>query len=284
MQSAKLINILSIIGLCVLVAACSFKTVYNQLDSLIPAYVEGLVSLDDVLEDRLEQRTEELLNWHRSTQLIRYADWLQEIQVDLYRGITLNDIRLHASNLETFWYSIVLKLNDEMIVLLPLLNSSQREELFESIDEKNADYRNEYIEISDAEKIEQFSERMVDSFENWLGDLDDVQLTLINATAAQLQSHAGLRLQQRIEWQRQIEIILEKAITDDEKTHRLRVFFDEFGKHIRATRSKANQQNRDMLIELTFNILNRISKDQTDYFMTKSSDYIRMLTELSEHR
>lgn len=284
MHFAKLIKILIIIVLCMLVAACSFKTVYNQLDSLIPAYIEGLVSLDDAVEDTLEQRTEELLSWHRYTQLMHYADWLQEVQVDLNRGITINDIRLHASNLETFWYSIVQKLNEEMVVLLPLLNSSQRQELFESIDEKNTDYKNEYIDISDAEKIEQFSDRMVDSYENWLGNLDDTQLKLINDTAAKLQSHAGLRLQQRLEWQRQIRIILDRPIRDNQKAHQLRKFFDEFGKHIKTTRSKANQQNRDMLIELTYNILNRISKDQTDYFMIKTSDYIRMLTELSENR
>lgn len=39
-------------------AVCSFKTLYNQLDYLIPEYVQDTVSLDDVLEQKLEQRTQ----------------------------------------------------------------------------------------------------------------------------------------------------------------------------------------------------------------------------------
>lgn len=278
------IRTLIIIALIMLISACSFKTVYNQLDTLIPVYIEGMVSLDDALEDVLEQRTEVLLSWHRRTQLIQYADWLQEMQDDVHQGITINEIRQHASKLETFWHSIVLKLNEEMVILLPLLDNNHRQELFESIDEKNADYKNDYIDISDTEKIEQFSDRMVDSYENWLGDLDDVQLTLIHETAAQLQSHASMKLQQRIEWQLQISIILEKPASDKQKAHELREFFDQFGKHIRETRQKANQRNQELLIELTFNIVNRLSEDQSNYLMAKTSDFIRMLTELSENR
>ena len=39
------------------VVACSIKTLYNRLDYLIPSYVEGMVSLDDVLEEIVEQRS-----------------------------------------------------------------------------------------------------------------------------------------------------------------------------------------------------------------------------------
>ena len=69
-----------ILTLLTAVAACSFKTVYNRLDYLIPEYVEGMVTLDDVLEEKLEQRTLVLLEWHRNTQLKQYADWLSALQ------------------------------------------------------------------------------------------------------------------------------------------------------------------------------------------------------------
>ena len=44
-----------IISFILLVSACSLKTIYNRLDYLIPSYVEGMVSLDDVLEEKVEQ-------------------------------------------------------------------------------------------------------------------------------------------------------------------------------------------------------------------------------------
>ena len=54
-----------IVALVVMAASCSFKTLYNQLDYLIPSYVEGMVSLDGMLEEKVEQRSLVLINWHR---------------------------------------------------------------------------------------------------------------------------------------------------------------------------------------------------------------------------
>ena len=42
--------------LVLLVSACSFKTFYNNLDVFIPEYVEGLVTLDDALEQAVDHR------------------------------------------------------------------------------------------------------------------------------------------------------------------------------------------------------------------------------------
>ena len=72
-----------IITLVLLISACSFKTLYNRLDYMIPSYVEGMVSLDDVLEEEVEQRAEGLLSWHRNTQLVQYADLLRTFQQDI---------------------------------------------------------------------------------------------------------------------------------------------------------------------------------------------------------
>ena len=40
------ITFLSVVVFITIVSACSFKSIYNRLDYLIPSYVEGMVSLD----------------------------------------------------------------------------------------------------------------------------------------------------------------------------------------------------------------------------------------------
>jgi len=85
------------------VAACSIKTLYNRLDYLIPSYVEGMVSLDDVLEEKVEQRTQTLINWHRNTQLIQYADLLRTFQQDLDSPLTEEQVIQHISAMESVW-------------------------------------------------------------------------------------------------------------------------------------------------------------------------------------
>ena len=166
----------------VIVTACSFKTLYNRLDYLIPSYVEGMVTLDDALEEKIEQRTLLLINWHRNTQLRQYADWLKEIQLELGPELTATQLQKHIVTLETFWSSLSIKVNEEMVVLLPLLDAGQRDELFESIVDKNDDFRDDYIDLDESERIESYTDSMLDTYENWLGDLtEDQQQALAEA-------------------------------------------------------------------------------------------------------
>jgi hypothetical protein len=269
--------------LFIVITACSLKTIYNQLDALIPSYVEGLVSLDDALENKVEQRTEILINWHRTTQLKQYADWLSALQRDINDELTTGKLEQHLTILETFWHSIVLKMNEEMIILLPLLTGDQRQQLFESIDEKNDKYREDYIDVSEDERIEKYSEHMVDTYKNWLGELTDDQVYLIEKAAAELKSSARLRLQQRLLWQHNIGTIINTTDSTVEKFKRLHVFFD--GYEMNNNSLKAIKMfNSKILVQLTLQIVHGSNRKQKDYFMNETNDYIRMFTELSENR
>ncbi|MGD2161298.1 MAG: DUF6279 family lipoprotein, partial [Gammaproteobacteria bacterium] len=113
----RYVKAVAVVVLITLVTACSFKTVYNRLDYLIPEYVEGVVTFDEVLEEQLEKRTGVLLHWHRSTQLKQYADWLQALQVDIDAGLTEQQLEQRINEMEVFWLSIVSRLNNEMAYL-----------------------------------------------------------------------------------------------------------------------------------------------------------------------
>ncbi len=160
-----------IIAFFAIISACSLKSVYNNLDYLIPSYVEGMVSLDDMLEEHVEQRTQVLINWHRNTQLKQYAELLRSYQQDFGPQLTEERVSRHMSSMEALWQPLGEKLNEEMAVLLPLLNDEQLEELFASIDEKNEEFYDEYVDLDEAELIEEYTEQLLDNYQSWLGDL-----------------------------------------------------------------------------------------------------------------
>lgn len=268
----------------VTVAACSFKTIYNRLDYLIPSYVEGMVSLDDVLEEKVEQRTQTLINWHRNTQLKQYAELLHSFQQDLGSQLTEQQVMQYMSDMESLWQPLAEKINEEMAVLLPLLNTEQREELFASIDEKNEDFYDEYIDLDEEERIEQYTDEMLDNFENWLGELTDRQQLDIEKAAYELQGSAELRLQQRKIWQLRIREILDSADDSENKSERLRAFFDDFDSDDNAELAAASEINKQVFAKLTVQIVKRLTADQKEYFTEKTSDYIRMFNELAENR
>jgi hypothetical protein len=266
------------------VAACSIKTLYNRLDYLIPSYVEGMVSLDDVLEEKVEQRTQTLINWHRNTQLIQYADLLRTFQQDLDSPLTEEQVIQHIYAMELLWYPLAQKVNQEMAALLPLLNAKQREELFASIEEKNEDFYDDYVDLDDEERIEQYTESMLDNYESWFGELDQRQQQYVEQAAYQIHSSASLRLQQRKVWQQNIREILESADNTEKKTERLGTFFQSFNIDDDVQLASANAANVQLFAKLTVQIVNHLSLDQKQYFIDKTNDYIRIFTELAENR
>ncbi|MBT8128663.1 MAG: hypothetical protein KJP10_01645 [Gammaproteobacteria bacterium] len=283
-MTGRYVKAVIVIGLIMLITACSFKTVYNRLDYLIPKYVEGVVSLDDILEERLEGRTQVLLNWHRNTQLKQYAGWLQSLQPDIGVQLTEQQLEQHISEMEGFWLSLLNKVNDEMAYLLPMLDEVQREELFVYLDDSNEEFRESFIEPEDQERIDDYAGRMIDVYEDWIGELTDEQAGSVEQAAAELISSAELRLQRRLEWQQGIRQILVSADSPYDKSQRLRVFLAGFEQDQDGPIRQASDINRQVIIRLTVHIAHSLTNEQREFFISRTDDYIRMFTELAENR
>jgi exonuclease VII large subunit len=273
-----------ILTLIAAVAACSFKTVYNRLDYLIPEYVEGMVTLDDVLEEKLEQSTLELLNWHRNTQLKQYADWLSALQRDMGTQLTEQQVEQRITEIDRFWRSLSEKVNDEMAYLLPLLNKEQQDELFMNVEATNEEFREEFVDLNAEQRIEDYVERISDIYQGWIGELTDEQQRIVEQAATELVSTAELRLQRRLQWQRGIREILAEEEAAQNKTDRLRRFLAGFEDIDDETMKEKSEINREVIVRLTVHISNRMTEDQQAHFISKTNDYIRMLTELAENR
>ena len=273
-----------IISFILLVSACSFKTIYNRLDYLIPSYVEGMVSLDDVLEKKVEQRADLLVRWHRNTQLTQYADLLRTIQQDMESPLDVQRVLQHIATIQASWRALEAKINEEMAELLPMLNGEQREELFESIDDKNEDFYDEYVDLNEDERIEQYIETTTESYENWLGSLTATQEQAIEKSASGLISSAALRLTQRRVWQRNIQEILDSGDTQEVKTLRLQQFFDSFNLNEQPQLAAASETNIKTIARLTVEVINQATTEQKYFFKNKTGEYIEIFTELSENR
>lgn len=267
-----------------IVSACSFKSIYNNLDYYIPSYVEGMVSLDGMLEEQVEQRTQLLINWHRNTQLKQYAELLRIYQQDFGTQLTEERVSQHMATMESLWQPLAEKLSEEMTVLLPLLNHQQLDELFESIDDKNEDFYDEYVDLDKVELIETYIESLLDNYQNWLGDITGQQEQFIEKAAYKFHSSAHLRLQQRKEWQQSMREILYSPDDAEIKSERLRALFRTFTTEESIALTAADEANKQVIAWLTVKLVHAATAEQKDYFIAKTDDYIRIFTELAEGR
>jgi hypothetical protein len=270
--------------LAALIAACSFKTVYNNLDYLIPEYVEGMVTLDEMLEERVEQRTLVLLDWHRNTQLKPYADWLRSIQQDAGESLTEASVKQRITDAERFWKELSVKLNDEMAQLLPLLDEQQQAELFLNIEDRNEEFREQFVDLDNDERVDDYIERISDTYENWIGELTDEQRYEVEQASSRLLSTADLRLQRRQQWQHGIRQILAEQDTPANKTARLRLFLAGFEDIDNETMKQKSALNSEVITALTVRISHRMTAAQKSHFINKTGEYIRIFTELAENR
>lgn len=277
-------KIFCIVAIFVFIAACSFKSLYNQLDSFIPSYIEDMVSLDDVLEKKMLQRIQPLLRWHRTTQLTEYAEWLSNLQQDVTTQLTEKALYQYITQLEYFWESLLGRINKEMADFLPSLNSEQRKELFASLSKKNQAYKDDNINIDEEERIDRYVENLHENYERWLGELTDVQKKSIEQAANKLSSIAGFRLKQRQLWQEGIQNILESNAAVKSKSDRLRTFFAGFERNKSSEMKKRERMNRHTIVKLTLNIAKSLTPDQKAYFISQTNRYIRIFIELSENR
>jgi len=284
-KNTRLIFVVSFI---LIIGACSFKTFYNRLDYLVPSYVEGMVSLDEVLKEKVEQRTNVLINWHRNTQLRQYADLLRTFQKDLASPLSEERVLQHMASIELLWQSLKAKLDEEMAGLMPLLNKAQRKELFESIDVKNEEFYNDYVDLDQDERIEQYTDTLFDSYENWLGDLTEKQEKAVEKATLSITSIAALRLQYRKFWQHSIRQILDSDDATENKTEnkseRLRLFFDSYKYNNQPELAAATKANKQVFAGLTAEIFRRLTAEQKAYFITRTNKYITVFTELAENR
>jgi hypothetical protein len=277
-------KLIVIIAVITSLAACSFKTLYNQLDYLVPGYVEDMVTLDEVLEQKLEQRTGVLLKWHRNTQLNLYVDWLRAVRHDVDSGLTAAKVELRITEAEQFWRSLVVKVNDEMAALLPLLDTSQQRELFLNIDDANAEFREDFVELDQQERIAGYVDRLSDVYEIWIGELTDAQSLAVKQAATQLRSSAVLRLQRRLQWQQGIRKILAEPGDSQQKQARLREFLTAFEDINNVAMKKTSDANRAVIVRLTVRLASSMTQQQRAHFNDSTDEYIRMFTELAENR
>ena len=67
-------------ALCALLLAisgCAASLLYPRLDSVVAYYIEDLVTLDAAQSKQLERTLSANLDWHRETELQKYADFLR---------------------------------------------------------------------------------------------------------------------------------------------------------------------------------------------------------------
>jgi hypothetical protein len=198
----RLRTALLITGLLLLTSCSRLELAYRNLDWLIPWSMDNYVTLSNEQKAWLKPRLITHIGWHCKTQLPAYADWLK-------RGATLvtepqPDAAEFDAQFTQFRHAVdavVVQVTPDLTDLLRGLSPAQVKELEENLAKQNKEQRQDYLEMSLAEQIDERAERMEERLQPWFGRLHPQQKTRVQAWSQQLGEYNQGWLDNNLRWQ-----------------------------------------------------------------------------------
>lgn len=199
----KRLRIALLIASLVLLGSCSrLELAYRNLDWLIPWSLDNYVSLSKEQKAWLKPRLVTHIAWHCKTQLPAYADWLQRSQT-LTSEAQPQAARFDAqfADFRHAVDAIIVQVTPDLTELLRGLSDEQAKELRESLARQNKEQREDYLQPSLAEQIDERAERMEERLQPWFGRLHSEQKARIKAWSQQLGDYNQGWLDNNLRWQ-----------------------------------------------------------------------------------
>lgn len=197
--------------------ACSrIALVYDNLDWLIPWRLDSYLDLDREQKTWLKPQLQAHLQWHCSSELPRYLDWLQRTQ-NLLEQPEPSAAALDAqlAEIDTAVARIGREITPTAIVLLQSIDDEQVAELFAELQKKNHEAREKFIEPPLDKQIEQRQQRLEKRLRPWLGRLNERQQLHLQQWATRLGDHSRIWMDNRLRWQSQLRAALQNRDSPD---------------------------------------------------------------------
>ncbi len=210
MPQSKPLRLSLLVLLLFSLTGCAVKFVYNQLDWLIPWYLDDYVTLDPLQEVKFDAQLEGYLRWHRTQQLPEYADFLQWVAEASEDGFDRNEVDQIQLRSQAFADILFRRLGPSMVELLQQLTDAQIEEMYVNFAAENDEFREKYIEQKVVKQRFKRGKDIRKFIERWTGQLDDEQQLLIREWSQNYQLMGAEFIQSRLDWQARLKAALQK--------------------------------------------------------------------------
>lgn len=196
--------------LACLLAACTASFTYNNLDRLIPWYVDGYVDLSHDQREILRGQLTPLLEWHRQEELNRYIAVLDRVDDDLQRPVTAEVVQSWVDAVTAAAERAEIHMLRVALDFGATLSDDQMAELTASLWERQREYEEEFLGRSDAEYREESFENLRDFLKRQVGRLNAAQLAELRSAADRLERFDAVWLEDRAAWLRRLEPLLQR--------------------------------------------------------------------------
>ena len=193
------------------IGGCSSTTfVYNRLDFILPWYLDDYVELDRAQDAFLDEQLQPFLAWHRTEELPRYTQILDDITRRLDAPLTAQDVAAISLEFEQAWFRLEGRALEWLLALGERLTDDQVQQFLDELWDKQEEYQKKYLERSDQEYREDSYDSLRDSVQDYLGGLDKPQKQLLETASTDLLRSDTTWLRERAAWLQRLEVMMRR--------------------------------------------------------------------------
>jgi hypothetical protein len=189
----------------VFLAACTNTFLYNQLDWMIPWYVDDFVDLTRPQKKNLKVELQTLLRWHQGEELSSYIVIIDRIEADLQQPLAAETVQSWADMALAAWERLEERMMPLVFDLGADLSDEQIQGFIDKLWEQQTEFEEEYLGRDDAEYVEDAYEDFEENIEEFLGRLSPEQKDVIQLSAQSLQRFDTLWLEDRSAWLEELQ-------------------------------------------------------------------------------
>ena len=194
-----------VITLSLALGACSrVGLAYRNLDVIIPWTLSDYLDMNGEQKDWFNERLKEHLNWHCTTQLPGYLEWLDRLQ-SMVETNQVTDAALQArtSEAKKAIADTARQITPSAIELLQGLDDKQVAEMNDAFAKDLRKREKEYVKPPLAQQIAERGARMDKRLTDWLGPLSVSQEQRVMAWSTALGDQNTQWIANRAHWQKQ---------------------------------------------------------------------------------
>jgi len=196
--------------LCGLLAGCTTSFTYNQLDWLIPWYVDGYVDLTRDQKKTLKAELEPFLSWHRNEEIELYIDILDEIEAGIASPLTATQVLMWIEDIVGAAERTELNMLAVGLQFGETLSDGQMQEFVDSLWERQREYEEEFLGRIDEEYTRDNYDNLKNIIVKFIGKMSAAQKILLRTAAAELCRFDRPWLEDSEEWLLELEPLLQR--------------------------------------------------------------------------
>lgn len=263
----------ALVIVCLSVGACKTRLVYQQLDWLIPWYVDQQLALNARQKTLLQTQVKNSLAWHCQDQVPLYVQTLQSWQLFFSKNYARDDFNRLSTETKRHVRVLGERMLSDTKDLLFSLDAKQQARLYAFIGKNNKEYEEKYLGRG-VDLNELHLEESREAAQFWLGSLNKEQDKLLQQRLFSYQNVEADSAMNRQKWLEQFRHILDgERVSDEQKFQQLEILFFSPENHWTADYKKRFDSNADLMVLLIEQMLALSSDKQKKHIIQHFKDW-----------